>query len=595
MRKELEEILDKKFTLPMEEGESKLCDLNDAVAKQVKPGMLLYFPFSQIRVPSAPIYEITRQFWGQKGDFVIACLASNYPLSILIHGGLVKKVISGACGDPYYYPAPSKIYQRAFKANGVEIENCSLLTYTQRMQAGAMGLPFMPSKSLIGSSIYEEDKDNIQIIDDPFGSGQKLSLVKAIQPDLAIVHALAADSYGNAIYPPPLGDNLYGALGSKGGVLLTVDKIVSTEFIRGYSHFVKLPGYLVNSVSEVPMGAHPGGIHNPGIKGLCGYAEDYDFYDEVHNASEDPDRLDDWIKEWILDCKDHNAYLRKLGHKRIRFLKGKAHSDSWRYELEDVSDSLDSDGDYNPIEMMIVTASRKLVEKARQNNYRIILAGGGMSYLTAAMATYALREEKYEIDMMVETGLLGVLARPGEPHLLSHLAFATCKMLADVDTMMGIFMGGASSRCIGSLAAAEIDKNGSINTTRDVARDIFIMGSGGSNDICSAAREVVTTIRQSRSRFLDKVSYVTSPGSKVKTIVSTLGVFEKLGEDEEFSLTGYFPSPKLLTRDESVSNIKEHCGWDLKVSPNVAEVSPPTAEELRTLRLLDAHRYNIGK
>jgi len=577
------------------EGTGKLCDLKSAVAKQVKPGMLLYFPFSQIRTPSGAVYEIIRQFWGQKSDFTIASLAVNYPLLIMIHGGLVKKVISGACGDGYYSPAPSPICQRAFKANGTEVENCTLFTYTQRMQAGAMGLPFMPSKSLIGSSIYEEDKENVQIIDDPFGSGQKLSLVKAIRPDLAIVHAPAADPYGNAIYPPPLGDNLYGALGSKNGVLLTVDKIVPTDFIRENASFVKLPDYLVNSVSEVPMGAHPAGIYNPGIKGLDGYTEDYDFFAEAHEVSKDPDKLDNWIKEWILDCKDQNDYLRKLGHEKIRFLIGRGQPDSWRHELESLSDSLDPGEEYNSIEMMVIIASRKLAEKVRQKDYRTVLAGGGLSFLSAAMATYALIEEKSDISMMVETGLFGILLRPTEPHLLSHLYFPTCKMLTDIDTTMGVFMGGANSRCIGSLAAAEVDKHGNINTTRVASGDIFIIGSGGSSDVCSAAQEVVVTISQSRGRFHDKVPYITSPGKAVKTVVSTLGVFEKLGEDDELALTGYFPDPELSTPDKIISNVKERCGWDLKVVSGVEEISPPTVEELRTLRLLDAHRHYLGK
>ena len=595
MKKEFQDVIDKKFTPRLEEGTGKLCDLRSAVARQVKPGMMLYFPFSQIRCPSGAVHEIIRQFWGQKSDFVIASLAVNYPLLIMIHGGLVRKVISGACGDGYYSPAPSPICQRAFEANGVEIENCSLFTYTQRMHAGAMGLPFMPSKSLMGSSIYEEDKDNVHIIDDPFGSGQKLSLVKAIRPDLAVVHVPAADPYGNAIYPPPLGDNLYGALGSKHGVLLTADRIVHPDLIREYSSFVKLPDYMVNSVSEVPMGAHPGGIYNPGINGFHGYTEDYDFFAEAHEVSKDPDKLDNWIKEWILDCKEQSDYLNKLGHTRIRFLKGKGQPDSWRYELENVSDSLDSGGEYNPVEMMIIIASRKLAEKVMQKDYRIVLGGGGLSFISAAMATYALAGEKEDISMVVETGLIGILPRPTEPHLLSHLYFPTCKMLTDIDTTMGIIMGGANSRCIGSLAAAEVDKHGNINTTRTSAKELFIIGSGGSSDVCSAAREVVVTISQSRHRFLDEVSYITSPGQAVKTVVSTLGVFEKLGEDDELTLTGYFPDAKLLTADKIISNIKTHCGWDLKVASNAAEISQPSLEELRTLRLLDAHRYYIGK
>ena len=94
-------------------------------------------------------------------------------------------------------------------------------------------------------------------------------------------------------------------------------------------------------------------------------------------------------------------------------------------------------------------------------------------------------------------------------------------------------------------------------------------------------------MNQSKTRFLDKVSYITSEGTKIKTLVSSLGVFEKLGEDKEFSLTGCLPIPKFPSLDEKIRNIKENCGWELKVSPKVVEIVPPTWEELMTLRIID--------
>jgi acyl CoA:acetate/3-ketoacid CoA transferase beta subunit len=94
-------------------------------------------------------------------------------------------------------------------------------------------------------------------------------------------------------------------------------------------------------------------------------------------------------------------------------------------------------------------------------------------------------------------------------------------------------------------------------------------------------------INQSKARFLDKVSYITSDGAKIKTLVSSLGVFEKLGEDKEFSLTGCLPIRKFPSLEEKIRNIKENCGWELKVSTKVAEIAPPTWEELMTLRIID--------
>ena len=74
----------------------------------------------------------------------------------------------------------------------------------------------------------------------------------------------------------------------------------------------------------------------------------------------------------------------------------------------------------------------------------------------------------------------------------------------------------------------------------------YITGSGGANDIASSAREVVVTLAQSRTRFVEKVPYVTAPGRGVSAVVSDLGVYEKA---------------------DAVRAAREACGWDLKVAP----------------------------
>jgi len=591
MEKRTEKLLADVFTPPQNEGSSKLMALKEAVSRHVQSGMSLYFPFTAVRGPYATVYEIARQFWGEKANFDLICLSIGGPYVALFAGGLVKKVTTTFLGSPYYYPAPCKVYQNAIK-QGVELENCSLLSFVQRIKAGAMGLPFLPTKSLINSSMAEEHQENIKIIEDPFGSKQKLSLVKALVPDLAIVHGWAADEYGNTIVLPPYGDGYYGALSCKNGVIVTVEKIVSTDFIRKYSAFVKIPGYMVSAVCKVPFGAHPAGMYNAGIAEFDGYLEDYDFYATLHKAGKDSKKLSQWIKEWILDCPDHDAYLRKLGNDRIQFLKGRSHSDSWQYELNHLTHNINTSRVYNQLEMLIASASRKLVEKVKRNGHKTIIAGNGLPFLAAGLAKYMLQEMKLDVEMIMEMGMFGMYPRPAEPFIVSHLHFPTCTMLTDIDILLGIFMGGANNKCSGVLGTAQIDKYGNINTTR--IEDTHMLGSGGSNDICSSARESVALAIQTKGRLVEKVSYVTSPGATVNMLVTNLGVFEKIGKNDYFTLTGYFPAPALSTQ-RIIDNIKAHCGWELEISPQVAEVPPPTPKELQITRLLDPAGYHIGK
>jgi acyl CoA:acetate/3-ketoacid CoA transferase beta subunit len=145
---------------------------------------------------------------------------------------------------------------------------------------------------------------------------------------------------------------------------------------------------------------------------------------------------------------------------------------------------------------------------------------------------------------------------------------------------------------IGVLGGGQIDKFGNINSNW-ISDDLYITGSGGANDVATGARETMVIMQQSRHRFLEKVPFITAPGAKVRTLISTMGVFEKLDGDEEFTLTKYFANRDSSSTEETIRQIKETCGWNLKVAGNPQEVPSPTLEELRLLRVFDPHKYYL--
>ncbi len=572
-------------------GSSKVMPLKEAVSRFIKPGMMIHTGQTNIRWCSAIIYEIARQFWGKNPNFTLVGISMNFPQSILVHGGLVRKIITSYCGDPYYAPSPNRVYQRAFKEGSLEIENWSIYSLPLRLKAAALGLPFLPTFSLIGSSMAEENVGDFLIVDDPFQTGEKVGLVKPLQPDVTIIHGWMADQEGNAIFLPPLAENLYGAMASKEGVILTVEKLVSTETIRKYSQFTRLPGQYVRSVSVVPFGAHPSGLSRVGMEDLELYMEDYDFVEEAHQATKSRKDFDNWVKEWVLSCKDHKDYLRKLGYKRILELKGRSHFDSWRFDI-DVMENRPKTTRYTSIEMAIVAMARKLAEKVKKNGYQTLLAGAGIANLAAWLSFYTLKKEGYSLDLMAEVGLYGYVPRPTDPALFNMRNFPTCKMNTDIPTIMGILVGGKKAQCIGALGAAQVDEYGNINTTK-TASDRYIVGSGGANDVASTAREVVTIISHVKERLPKKVHYITSPGKNVRTVVTTLGIFEKLDTDSKFTLTAYYPKDG-LDKEQLIREIFEGSNWSFEVSNEVEEVSPPTRWELDLLRSFDPRRYYLG-
>jgi len=582
-------LLDTTFKLEEREGPDKVMGLTEAVKRHIKSEMKLHLSGSYYS-PNAIVNEITRQFWGKRPNITLICNGINLNTINLLEGDIVSKAITTFHGDVYPAPRPNPAIIKALKENRIKIEEWSLYTLNQRLMAGACGFGFIPTNSIVGSSMAEENREDFRLIEDPFENEGKSAVLKALHPDISVLHGWAADPFGNTIVLPPHGGLPWGAMAAGKGVMVTVERIVSTEFIRRHSHFVILPGHFVRSVSVIPFGAHPQGMSNLDIDEFDTYEWDYEFIEDFQKATRRPEDHQKWLRTWVLDCNTQEDYLRKLGDKKIFFLKGKAQGDSWVNELRSMEKEISRSPEYNPLEMMTVAASRKLKEKAIDNGYRVILSGVGTANLAAWMGYYQLKEEGHFISLAAEMGFLGYSPRPVDPFIFSFKNLPSCKMVTDVVNVLGVFVGGRNNRCIGSLGAGQIDRYGNINSTR-ISAEFYLTGSGGSNDVASSAAETIVVVEQSPDRFVERVPYITCPGHRVKTVVSDMGIFEKLGDDKELTLTQYFPGPDVSDPQKIVENIKQKCGWDLKVSKNIGKTKPPTRKELETLRLFDPKGY----
>lgn len=573
------------FSLNSDEGEDKVTTLKNAIKEHIKPGMNLYINPEG----SSGICEVIRQFRDTRPEFVLTKAGTIEHALNLVHCGLVKKLITTNCSHLYPSPGLSRIIQNAYKENKVEIENWSLYTFFQRLMAGALGVGFLPTRSVLDSSMAIENHDSFLAINDPFGSGTKIGLVKALNPDIAIVHGWAADRYGNTIGVPLSSQaitdhNMWGARASKNGVIVTVEKIVTTEFIRKYSSLVTLPGYLVKSVCQVPWGAHPQGMFSPLPDLFDSYAPDYDFLNEHKNASRDPSRLDRWIKNWIYDCPDQDEFIKKLGPERIKLLHDKANPDHQNGNNQDLIATISTNQAPNETEIMILVAASKVAEIVKKNNYKIVLGGMGAGMLSSWIAYYLLKEKNYDLDLVVGTGAFGFAPRPGDPFYGTYNNLPSCKAFLDTADIYGFIIGGNNKSCLSILGAAQIDKFGNVNSTK--VNDNFLMGSGGANDAANAS-EVLVVARQSKDRFVDKVSYITCPGRNVLTLVSDMGIFQKTDQEQELKLVACLPDSKGTRIKDRIQRIKENCSWPVKVADRVTEYSLPEEKVLSWLRLFD--------
>jgi acyl CoA:acetate/3-ketoacid CoA transferase alpha subunit/acyl CoA:acetate/3-ketoacid CoA transferase beta subunit len=584
MNQEMIKTIKRNFDLELSEDKSdKVIGLQEAIKKYIRPGKALLLG----EFANAATREIARQFQNTKADFTIINSSRDFTAA-LVYCGLVKKLIGVAYMHLYPTAGPNRLIQRAFNEGRIEIEGWTSLTLLQRLIAGAMDMECMVTKSLLGSDMVSDNKHCLHEFQSPFKSKQNLALIKSLNPDIAVVHGWASDPQGNIILGAPyyMGPSTWGARASKEGVVATVEKIVSTDFIRKHSCLVSVPGHLVKSVSEVPFGAHPQGMNSlgMGIEGFRSYRPDIDFIGAYRDTVKDSERLRNWMEEWVFNCENHQDYFDKLGKDRLLALTTGIGENEGRQNLADLLNTISFSPEYSANELTIVAAARKIEEVVLHKKYITFLLGVGFSALAGWLAYYGLKKKDWPVKLLIGTGVYGYSPQPGNPAIGATANIETGRMLTDAFQSYGVLIGGLNNRCLSVLGTAQIDKQGNLNSTK--VGNEFIAGSGGANDATNA-QEVMVISRQSPKRFVDRVDYITSPGTRVKTIVSDMGVFEKLGKDEEFTLTGLHINSRLSSLEEKIRTVRKNCGWDLKVSPDVREMDPPKVEELAMIRCFD--------
>ncbi|MBN2061369.1 MAG: hypothetical protein JW882_13230 [Deltaproteobacteria bacterium] len=561
--------------------ENKVLRLEEAIGAYVKPGLTLHLA-AGLGGPGAATCEIIRQFYNAAPNFkLIQSTVTGHAIN-LVHCNLLSKLFFSACIEISVSAHPSKVIQKAFAERKVEFENWSLLSLQQRLMAGAMGIDFIPTRSILGSTMASENRMSFKEIDDPFDKGKTVGILKCLNPDLSIVHGCAADDIGNTILAVPYGDDIWGALGSKGGVIVTVEKVVSSDVIRKYSALVKIPSSHVIAVCPVPMGIHPFSFTSPAEDVAESYEADEDFLRDLHIASEDSQRLDDWLEEWVLGCEDHERFLNKLGTRRISKLKRRA--------LEKISIKKPGDAPsdfsegYSENEMLLIAASREIVDSVIKSNHKTMLVGAGSRGIAATVAYYELIKMGYEIDLITGNGQIGYLPQPGESSAQTVAALKSSKMLTDTITTHGVFVGGKNSRCLSVLGAGQVDRHGNINSSRTSDGE-FLVGTGGANDAVNA-REVILILNQSKKRFVETLPYVTARGDRVSKVISTMGVFIKKPGKSELILKACFPEQKTRSLEEMIKKIENNCGWALEKDDDLTMIPEPGREELNLLRFL---------
>ena len=281
----------------------KVCDLSAAVASIPSGSHVALSGFAITRCTRAFAREVIRQ--GLRGLTLSQCVGAMDG-DLLVGAGVADHLIYG--GGSLDRFGRLACINRRIEDGSLKVEEYSSLSMVFRYQAAAMGLPFIPIRSLRGSDILERlaetaPADHAEIID-PF-TGEDCLVLRPLAPDVAVVQVQIADAEGNAWIYGPRWDNGEQVRAAKRAIVIT-ERLVPSEIIRQQPEQTVIPGFRVSHVVQLPFSAHPASVYR---------AYDYDA-DEIRRyaeAAKTPAGLRAYLEEYVYGVRDHWEYLAHIG------------------------------------------------------------------------------------------------------------------------------------------------------------------------------------------------------------------------------------------------------------------------------------------
>ncbi|MDX3484151.1 CoA-transferase [Streptomyces sp. ID05-18] len=570
---------------------------DDLIRRFVREGDHVHAAATMSR-PNALLNAVCRAFAGS-GSMTVSTTAVHSSAHALALSGAVRKVITGFVGDTYPSPRPNRLYRELAEGRPFEVEMWSLLSYTQRLMAGALGQPFATTGSMLAETDLRHGKEGkLHLVPHPEDPERTVTLLSPLRPRFTLFHGVAADRRGNVVACPPLGEGAWAAYAATEGVLASVEAIVDDEVIAAMPDRVVIPAARVLGLCEAPLGAHPQSLRTGGLAGVDGYLDDYDFLTDIVAACKDPESAAAWYEKWVGGVGSHADYLERLGGTRRAALVFPAPPG---VPVAVEKDRSPADGSAAPTEQeqLIVLGARAIVDLVRERGYDTLLAGIGTSHMSAWLAARLLGRDGVHVQVAAELGLQSMDPEPGDVFLFSQRHAERSQMLAGVAETLGGAVA-ANPRCLGVLSAAEIDPDANINTTL-LPDGRWITGSGGANDIASSVDCVVIAVASAR-RYVPRLTHLTSPGLRVRDVVSQFGRFTRAGAGAAFELASWLPPVPGRGRTEKdlpdgpEAAVRDLTGWQFPeassgVSGFLTDEKAVTTEELVLLRTMDPEGF----
>jgi glutaconate CoA-transferase subunit A len=302
----------------------KIMTLQEAVNKYIDDGSHIAIGgFCTTRNPMAISYEIIRQ---KKKDLHLYVHSHGQAFDLLIGAGCIKRVELAYGGMGRMAPTCIR-FGKAVTNGDLEWEDYTNYEMTLRFFAGSLGIPFMPTRTSLGSDIINKEgfssetrqenriiSKKLAITHNPFSDNdEKIVLVPAINPDIALIHTQYIGEEGTVrIEGLRLTDIEIAKCADK--LIVTCEEIVPESYLRQNPDANCLPFFLVDAIVKAPYGAHPTSCFNF-------YDYDAQHLNNYGKIAEDDTEFNKYLDEWVYGIPSHEEYLEKIGVERLLEIK----------------------------------------------------------------------------------------------------------------------------------------------------------------------------------------------------------------------------------------------------------------------------------
>jgi glutaconate CoA-transferase subunit A len=287
----------------------KLMSEREAVSRFVYDGCYIGTElYGTVRCPMSLVREIMRQ--GIKNLQVAGQGVAE--LDLWLAAGMVEALDLTYIGLEVY--GVSSALRREVESGHLQrVVEWSNGGITWRFKAAAMGVPFIPVRTMLGTDTLKYS--SAKVVECPF-TGEKVALLPALILDVGLIHVHRADRYGNCQVEGISGFAVEMSRASK-RLIVSAEEIVPTEEIRRYPDQTAIPYYLVDAVVHAPFGSHPGEM-------AYRYCRDEPEIKAWVEASRTDEGAKAYLKDWVYGVPDHQAYLNRVGPERLdRLVEGR--------------------------------------------------------------------------------------------------------------------------------------------------------------------------------------------------------------------------------------------------------------------------------